>query len=297
MRRPASARQRASSMTSLFCLSGQRSFRRHVGGCCACRADRRLSTRCRSDPALDALGKRSGKSVFNRACRPSATATSWRPSERVRTPILQGTAGDAHGPSSATTTSRPPARGRSTTAPPPATRSRSPAVAEPDWRTCGPTRSPTAKACRRAAPPAEERSAAAAVRHAGHDVGSRPHAAHRLPPDPAPGTSSTWIHPRACADSARPRPTSSNNTAATLEEVVEHYQAVLQAGRDPGPHWPPLLTAQPGVVPRSSSRPFTDAGACAPRLPASSDRHPPARYLTGLADIRSEAPSLLSAVA
>jgi len=49
-----------------------------------------------------------------------------------------------------------------------------------------------------------------------------------------------------------------NNTAATLEEVVEHYKqfykrVVIQAPAAP------LLTTQPGVVPPVHDRPFTDA--------------------------------------
>lgn len=49
-----------------------------------------------------------------------------------------------------------------------------------------------------------------------------------------------------------------NNTAATLEEMLEHYKQFFKrvAVQNPGA---PLLTTQPGVTPAVIDRPFTDA--------------------------------------
>jgi len=49
-----------------------------------------------------------------------------------------------------------------------------------------------------------------------------------------------------------------NNTAATLEEVLDHYTAFFQRVAIQAPA-APLLTTQPGVVPPVHDRPFTDA--------------------------------------
>jgi cytochrome c peroxidase len=48
-----------------------------------------------------------------------------------------------------------------------------------------------------------------------------------------------------------------NNTAATLEDVVEHYKQFLLRVQVQNPA-APLLTTQPGVVPPVIDRPFTD---------------------------------------
>ena len=57
---------------------------------------------------------------------------------------------------------------------------------------------------------------------------------------------------------ARTAPYFHNNTAATLEDVLEHYKQFfkLVAIQQPAA---PLLTTQPGVVPPVHDRPFTDA--------------------------------------
>jgi cytochrome c peroxidase len=49
-----------------------------------------------------------------------------------------------------------------------------------------------------------------------------------------------------------------NNTAATLEDVVEHYKQFFKSVEVLAPA-APLLTTQPGVVPPVHDRPFTDA--------------------------------------
>jgi cytochrome c peroxidase len=57
---------------------------------------------------------------------------------------------------------------------------------------------------------------------------------------------------------ARTAPYFHNNTAATLEDVLEHYKQFFKfvAIQQPAA---PLLTTQPGVVPPVHDRPFTDA--------------------------------------
>ncbi len=50
----------------------------------------------------------------------------------------------------------------------------------------------------------------------------------------------------------------SNNTAATLEDMLEHYQQFFKRVQAQNPA-APLLTTQPGVTPPVIDRPFTDA--------------------------------------
>jgi len=57
---------------------------------------------------------------------------------------------------------------------------------------------------------------------------------------------------------SRTAPYFSNNTAATLEDVVEHYKQFFLRVAILGPA-APILTTQPGVVPPVQDRPFTDA--------------------------------------
>lgn len=56
---------------------------------------------------------------------------------------------------------------------------------------------------------------------------------------------------------SRTAPYFSNNTAATLEDVVEHYKQFFKRVAIQAPA-APLLTTQPGVVPPVQDRPFTD---------------------------------------
>jgi hypothetical protein len=49
-----------------------------------------------------------------------------------------------------------------------------------------------------------------------------------------------------------------NNTAATLEDVLEHYKQFFTRVQVQNPA-APLLTTQPGVTPPVIDRPFTDA--------------------------------------
>jgi cytochrome c peroxidase len=57
---------------------------------------------------------------------------------------------------------------------------------------------------------------------------------------------------------SRTAPYFSNNTAATLEEVVEHYKQFFKRVQIQAPT-AALLTTQPGVTPPVIDRPFTDA--------------------------------------
>jgi hypothetical protein len=57
---------------------------------------------------------------------------------------------------------------------------------------------------------------------------------------------------------SRYSPYFSNNTAATLEDVVEHYRQFFKRVAIVAPA-APLLTTQPGVVPPVHDRPFSDA--------------------------------------
>lgn len=56
---------------------------------------------------------------------------------------------------------------------------------------------------------------------------------------------------------ARTAPYFHNNTAATLEDMLEHYKQFFKrvAVQNPGA---PFLTTQPGVTPPVIDRPFTD---------------------------------------
>jgi cytochrome c peroxidase len=56
---------------------------------------------------------------------------------------------------------------------------------------------------------------------------------------------------------SRTAPYFSNNTAATLEAVVEHYKQFFRRVAIQAPA-APLLTTQPGSVPPVQDRPFTD---------------------------------------
>ncbi len=57
---------------------------------------------------------------------------------------------------------------------------------------------------------------------------------------------------------SRTAPYFSNNTAATLEEMIEHYKQFFKRVQVQAPA-APLLTTQPGVTPPVIDRPFTDA--------------------------------------
>ncbi|MBI5256605.1 MAG: hypothetical protein HY855_08905 [Burkholderiales bacterium] len=59
---------------------------------------------------------------------------------------------------------------------------------------------------------------------------------------------------------SRSAPYFSNNTAATLEEMLEHYQQFFKRVQAQNPA-APLLTTQPGVTPPVIDRPFTEAEA------------------------------------
>ena len=54
------------------------------------------------------------------------------------------------------------------------------------------------------------------------------------------------------------KPYFSNNTAATLEDMLEHYKQFFKRVEVQNAA-APLLTTQPGVLPPVIDRPFTDA--------------------------------------
>ena len=56
----------------------------------------------------------------------------------------------------------------------------------------------------------------------------------------------------------RTAPYFSNNSAATLEEMLDHYTQFFKRVQIQNPA-APLLTTQPGVVPPVIDRPFTEA--------------------------------------
>ena len=100
--------------------------------------------------------------------------------------------------------------------------------------------------------------AAAALRHPAHDIGSR--AACCSPatrPRAAPGDIQHLDIP-SLRGIGRTAPYFSNNTAATLEDMVDHYKQFFKRVAIIGPA-APMLTTQPGVVPPVHDRPFTDA--------------------------------------
>jgi len=77
-------------------------------------------------------------------------------------------------------------------------------------------------------------------------------------PTPAgPGDISHFDSPNLRGIS-RTAPYFHNNSAATLEEVVEHYKQFYKRVAIQAPQ-APLLTTQPGVTPPVIDRPFTDA--------------------------------------
>jgi cytochrome c peroxidase len=88
------------------------------------------------------------------------------------------------------------------------------------------------------------------MRHARHDVRSGTHAAHRLPDASRPGDISHFDSPNLRGIS-RTAPYFHNNTAATLEEVVEHYKQFYKRVAIQAPQ-APLLTTQPGSLRPSS---------------------------------------------
>jgi cytochrome c peroxidase len=202
------------------------------------------------DPVLNAL-ESSGKAVFNRACAQCHGNLGSHPSGSA--PIAQGTPGT---PTAliryhdiATTCPRPV----DTASPPRFLFAACSASQMENVRTYEITNSgvdPSGTPCGGAPP-----QPACVTRVTTSDPGRMLLTGYPVPG--GPGDIQHFDNP-SLRGIARTAPYFHNNTAATLEEVLEHYKqfykrvAILQPAA-------PLLTTQPGVVPPVHDRPFADA--------------------------------------
>jgi len=202
------------------------------------------------DPVLNAL-ETSGKAVFNRACGQCHGNVGGHPS--TTTPIVQGVAGTPTGliryHDVATACPRPV-----DTATPPrfVFQQCSPSLLE-NVRTYEITNSgvaPSGTPCGGAAP-----QPACVTRVTTSDPGRM--LLTGFPTPAGPGDISHFDSPNLRGIS-RTAPYFHNNTAGTLEEVVEHYKQFFKRVAIQAPQ-APLLTTQPGVTPPVIDRPFTDA--------------------------------------
>ena len=202
------------------------------------------------DPALDAT-EMAGKTVFNRACAQCHGNLGGHPSGS--TPIMQGTQG--------TPTALIRYHSILSTCPRPVDTVSPPrfvfAVCSPSQmanvRTYQITNSgapPSGTACGGAAP-----QPPCVTRVTTSDPGRL--LLTGFPQPGGPGDIEHFDNPGLHGIS-RTAPYFSNNTAATLEDVLEHYKQFFKrvAVQNPAA---PLLTTQPGVLPPVIDRPFTDA--------------------------------------
>jgi cytochrome c peroxidase len=202
------------------------------------------------DPVLNAL-ETAGKSVFNRACAQCHGNMGGHPSGS--TPITQGVQGT---PTAlvryhdiATSCPRPV----DNVTPPRYTFAQCSASQMANVRTYEITNSgvaPGGTPCGGAAP-----QPACVTRLTTSDPGRM-----LLTGYPAPGGPGDIQHfdiPNLCGIS-RTAPYFINNTAATLEEMLEHYKQFFVRVQTQNAA-APLLTTQPGVTPPVIDRPFTDA--------------------------------------
>jgi cytochrome c peroxidase len=202
------------------------------------------------DPVLNAL-EASGKVVFDRACGQCHGAPGGHPS--TTTPILQGVPGTPTGliryHDVATACPRPV----DTVTPPRFVfQPCSPSQLE-NVRTYEITNSgiaPGGTPCGGAAP-----QPACVTRVTTSDPGRM--LLTGFPTPAGPGDISHFDSPNLRGIS-RTAPYFHNNTAATLEEVIEHYKQFYKRVAIQAPQ-APLLTTQPGVTPPVIDRPFTDA--------------------------------------
>jgi len=202
------------------------------------------------DPELDAL-ETAGKAVFNRSCGQCHGNQGGHPSGS--TPILQGTEG--------TPTALIRYHSISSTCPRPVD-----TVSPPRFlfKACSPSQManvrtyeitnsgvpPSGTACGGAAP-----QPPCVTRVTSSDPGRMLLTGYPVPA--GPGDIEHFDIP-GLRGISRSAPYFVNNTAATLEEVLDHYKAFFQRVAIQAPA-APLLTTQPGVVPPVQDRPFTDA--------------------------------------
>ncbi|MGZ6266312.1 MAG: hypothetical protein ACXWN4_05350, partial [Candidatus Limnocylindrales bacterium] len=202
------------------------------------------------DPELDEL-ETAGKSVFNRACGQCHGNLDGHPSGS--TPILQGTQGTPtaivryHGIQSACP------RPVDTVSPPRFLFKACSPSQMANVRTYEITNSgvpPTGTACGGAAP-----QPPCVTRVTISDPGRMLLTGYPVPG--GPGDIQHFDVP-GLRGLSKTAPYFVNNTAATLEEMLDHYKAFFQFVAITAPT-APFLTTQPGVVPPVHDRPFTDA--------------------------------------
>jgi len=202
------------------------------------------------DPVLDAL-ETAGKFVFNRACGQCHGNQSAHPSGS--TPIMQGTQGTAtaivryHGIQSACP------RPVDTVSPPRFVFQQCSPGQMANVRTYEITNSGVAPSGTPCGGPAPQ--PACVTRVTISDPGRMLLTGYPVPG--GPGDIQHFDIP-SLRGIARTAPYFHNNTAATLEEMLEHYKQFYKFVAIQQPT-APLLTTQPGVVPPVHDRPFTDA--------------------------------------
>ncbi len=202
------------------------------------------------DPVLNAL-EAAGKAVFNRSCGQCHGNQGGHPS--TSTPILQGVAGTPTGliryHDVATACPRPV----DTVTPPRFVFQQCSPSQLKNVRTYEITNSGVAPSGTPCGGPAPQ--PACVTRVTTSDPGRM--LLTGFPTPAGPGDISHFDSPNLRGIS-RTAPYFHNNTAATLEEVVEHYKQFFKRVMIQAPQ-APLLTTQPGVVPPVHDRPFTDA--------------------------------------
>ena len=201
------------------------------------------------DPVLDELAAR-GKVVFNRACAQCHGNLDGHPSGS--TPILQGTPGTPTALIRYHTVTTACPRPVDTVTPPRFTFAPCSPSQMNNVRTYEITNSgvaPSGTACGGPAP-----QPPCVTRVTSSDPGRM-----LLTGYPQPGGPGDIEHmdTPSLRGISRTAPYFSNNTAATLEAVVEHYKQFFRRVAIQAPA-APLLTTQPGVVPPAQDRPFTD---------------------------------------
>jgi cytochrome c peroxidase len=202
------------------------------------------------DPELDAL-ETAGKAVFNRSCGQCHGNQGGHPSGS--TPILQGTEGTPTALIRYHTIFSTCPRPVDTVSPPRFLFKACSPSQMANVRTYEITNSgvpPSGTACGGAAP-----QPPCVTRVTSSDPGRMLLTGYPVPA--GPGDIEHFDIP-GLRGISRSAPYFVNNTAATLEEVLDHYKAFFQRVAIQAPA-APLLTTQPGVVPPVQDRPFTDA--------------------------------------